>query len=177
MSINPVGPGSARRRQFGRRLSGEFRSEVATPRRQVIELFATSHGSFFSIPERTTTNRHAASALSAALGFLATIVNSERAAGSGRTRPCSQLRNVAIGILSARANSVCVIRSCLRKACGGMTGAKSARSFPSWPSALICRRMSASVVASILARLMRGFIRRMFSIVRRMIAIIYAPSY
>ena len=52
---------------------------------------------------------HAASALSAALGCLATIVNSERAAGSGRTRPCSQLRNVASGILSALANSACVI--------------------------------------------------------------------
>src|SRR5271170_4502944 len=71
----------------------------------------------------------AASALSAALGFLATIVNNERAAGSGRRRPCSQLRNVAIGILSAFANSACVIRSCLRKTCGGITGAKPAKSF------------------------------------------------
>jgi hypothetical protein len=51
----------------------------------------------------------AASALSAARGFLATMVNNERAAGSGRTRPCSQLRSVASGILSALANSVCVI--------------------------------------------------------------------
>jgi hypothetical protein len=52
---------------------------------------------------------HAASALSAARGFLATMASSERAAGSGSTRPCSQLRSVAIGILKARANSVCVI--------------------------------------------------------------------
>jgi hypothetical protein len=51
----------------------------------------------------------AASALSAARGFLATMVNNERAAGSGSTRPCSQLRNVASGILSALANSGCVI--------------------------------------------------------------------
>ena len=52
---------------------------------------------------------HAASALSAARGFLATMVNNERAAGSGKTRPCSQLRSVASGILSALANSVCVM--------------------------------------------------------------------
>ena len=52
---------------------------------------------------------HAASALSAARGFLATMASSERAAGSGRTRPCSQLRSVASGILKACANSVCVI--------------------------------------------------------------------
>jgi hypothetical protein len=36
--------------------------------------------------------------------------------------------------------------------------------------------MSASVVASIFARLMRGFSRRMFSIVRRTSAMIFAPS-
>jgi hypothetical protein len=51
----------------------------------------------------------AASALNAARGFLATIVSSERAAGSGNTRPCSQLRSVASWILKALANSVCVI--------------------------------------------------------------------
>jgi hypothetical protein len=48
---------------------------------------------------------YAASALSAALGFLATMVSSERAAGSGNTRPCSQLRSVARGIRRALANS------------------------------------------------------------------------
>jgi hypothetical protein len=48
---------------------------------------------------------YAASALSAALGFLATMVRSERAAGSGNTRPCSQLRSVARGIRRALANS------------------------------------------------------------------------
>jgi hypothetical protein len=41
---------------------------------------------------------YAASALSATLGFLATIVSSARAAGSGNTRPCSQFRRVDIGI-------------------------------------------------------------------------------
>jgi hypothetical protein len=119
---------------------------------------------------------HASSALSAARGFFATMANSERAAGSGSTRPCSQLRNVASGILKARANSVCVIWSCLRKTRGGMAGANPVRLFSSWSSSLVFRRMSASVVAAIFARLMRGFIRRMFSIVRRTIAITYAPS-
>jgi hypothetical protein len=72
--------------------------------------------------------RYAASALSAAFGFLATMVSNERAAGSGRTRPCSQLRSVASGILIALANSACVIRSCWRKTRGGIIGAKPAKS-------------------------------------------------
>jgi hypothetical protein len=55
---------------------------------------------------------YAASALSATLGFLATIVSSERAAGSGSTRPCSQFRRVDNGIRSALANSDCVIPRC-----------------------------------------------------------------
>jgi hypothetical protein len=48
---------------------------------------------------------YAARALSAALGFLATMVKRERAAGSGSTRPCSQLRNVDSGMRIALANS------------------------------------------------------------------------
>src|SRR5664279_6486994 len=76
---------------------------------------------------------YAASALSAILGFLATIVSSARAAGSGSTRPCSQFRSVDSGMRSALENSDCVIPRCFRRICGGMTGAKLERS-PAWLS-------------------------------------------
>src|ERR1700738_1110673 len=74
---------------------------------------------------------HAASALSAALGFFATMVKSERAAGSGSSRPCSQLRKVDSGMRRAFANSSCVIPSCLRSNWGGITGANPASSVSS----------------------------------------------
>ncbi len=49
---------------------------------------------------------YAASALSATFGLRATMARRERAAGSGSTRPCSQLRSVETGMRNARASVI-----------------------------------------------------------------------
>jgi hypothetical protein len=87
-----------------------FRPQAPVSRR-------TQHGKYISAG-------YAASALNAALGLRATRVRSEHAAGSGSTRPCSQLRSVASGMRKARANSAWVMPSLFRRICGGNHGHK-----------------------------------------------------
>jgi len=83
--------------------------QPSAPKRRAASLGIARGQKSFALTISRGRGLHAASALSAARGFLATMASSERAAGSGRTRPCSQLRSVASGILKACANSVCVI--------------------------------------------------------------------
>ena len=66
-----------------------------------------------SPPSRTDERARRPSAVSAfnASGISCTIVSSDLTAGSSPTRRCSQLRSVPIGILSAFANSSCVMPS------------------------------------------------------------------
>src|ERR1700730_14780644 len=81
--------------------------------------------------------RYAGSGWNAALGLRATTVRSERAAGSGRTRPCSQLRSLERYALSVGCQRARSSKARARLITGSSTMRPSKAKAPS-PLALAC---------------------------------------